>query len=632
MNQKLNRSVDYNHKVLEVKNLKKYFYVGVGKGKLTIPAVDDVSLDVYKREVFGLVGESGCGKTTTGRTIIKLYNPTDGSVDLNGIRIGAGYGGNIQNIKRIKKEAKESILKLSPDKYRVYEIKSDIEQKIDYIKQDIQTLKLKLKNDTKKANAPFEQHQADLYQLKSLFTLDVAKINYEFTLQKHALERQIENEMEREYKNEVAIAETTYQHKLSGLKDSAALTKETINKRIVELKEEHKNNLEALKSEYQPRIEKAEKDRLPKADVKVKIQELKRIRKEKTLKRQDQYKQAVQEKIAPNRQAIQKSIQELKVSYQVQLAQKNAEIQQLKQSEKQKIADLPKFEASSEDLKTLQDRIKQIKADRREKVQHEKDEIRNIKTVNKSKEALIASRKMQMIFQDPISSLNPRMTVKEIVGEGLTILGGYSDEEITKRVSDVLELVGLSADYAARYPHEFSGGQRQRIGIARALIMNPNFIIADEPISALDVSIRAQVINLLTDLREELGLTILFIAHDLSVVRFFCDRIAVMYYGKIVELAPSEELFAHPMHPYTKSLLSAIPQPDPDYEKGRKRINYDPSKHNYRMDKPSLREVAPGHMVYANNQEFEELKKEYEAINQLNKTKTAAKTAVEAEV
>jgi oligopeptide transport system ATP-binding protein len=171
--------------------------------------------------------------------------------------------------------------------------------------------------------------------------------------------------------------------------------------------------------------------------------------------------------------------------------------------------------------------------------------------------------------------------------------------------------VGLSADYATRYPHEFSGGQRQRIGIARALIMNPNFIIADEPISALDVSIRAQVINLLTELREELGLTILFIAHDLSVVRFFCDRIAVMYYGKIVELAPSEELFARPMHPYTRSLLSAIPQPDPDYEKGRKRINYNPSQHDYRIDKPSLRDVAPGHSVYANDKEFEIIKKEY---------------------
>ena len=178
-------------------------------------------------------------------------------------------------------------------------------------------------------------------------------------------------------------------------------------------------------------------------------------------------------------------------------------------------------------------------------------------------------------------------------------------------VAEALEIVGLSPDYATRYPHEFSGGQRQRIGIARALIKNPSFIIADEPISSLDVSIRAQIINLLTDLKEELGLTILFIAHDLSVVRFFCDRIAVMYYGKIVELAPSNELFKNPMHPYTISLLSAIPQPDPDYEKGRKRINYDSSMHDYTVDKPELKEISEGHFVYANNKEFEIMKENY---------------------
>ena len=218
---------------------------------------------------------------------------------------------------------------------------------------------------------------------------------------------------------------------------------------------------------------------------------------------------------------------------------------------------------------------------------------------------------MQMIFQDPISSLNPRMTVREIIGEGLKIRGGYSEETIDEMVAEALKIVGLLPEYASRYPHEFSGGQRQRIGIARALVMNPDFIIADEPISALDVSIRAQILNLLTDLRDKFGLTILFVAHDLSVVRFFCDRIAVMYNGKIVEMASAEELFNNPLHPYTISLLSAIPQPDPDYEKGRKRIHYDPSIHDYREDKPSMREIAKGHFVYVNNKEFEELKEKY---------------------
>ncbi|WP_408609942.1 ATP-binding cassette domain-containing protein [Haploplasma axanthum] len=217
---------------------------------------------------------------------------------------------------------------------------------------------------------------------------------------------------------------------------------------------------------------------------------------------------------------------------------------------------------------------------------------------------------MQMIFQDPISSLNPRMVVGDIISEGLRIKGVTDKKEIQKRVFEMLNLVGLSKEHASRYPHEFSGGQRQRIGIARALIVNPDFIIADEPISALDVSIQAQVINLLNELKEKLGLTILFVAHDLSVVKYFSDRIAVMYFGKIVELASSEELFANPLHPYTKSLLSAIPHPDPELEKTRKRIIYDLSVHDYRTQKPTLREIKPGHFISANDAEYKKYLKE----------------------
>ena len=220
-----------------------------------------------------------------------------------------------------------------------------------------------------------------------------------------------------------------------------------------------------------------------------------------------------------------------------------------------------------------------------------------------------------MIFQDPISSLNPRMTVEEIVSEGLVINGERDKELIARKVKEALELVGLAPEYISRYPHEFSGGQRQRIGIARALIMNPGIIVADEPISALDVSIKAQVINLLSELREKLDLTILFIAHDLSVVKFFCDRIAVMYYGKIVELATSKELFAHPLHGYTKSLLSAIPHPDPDYEKKRRRISYSPAQHDYATDRPEFVEIVPGHFVRANQKELIEMKKELGVID-----------------
>jgi ABC-type oligopeptide transport system ATPase subunit len=175
----------------------------------------------------------------------------------------------------------------------------------------------------------------------------------------------------------------------------------------------------------------------------------------------------------------------------------------------------------------------------------------------------------------------------------------------------MLELVGLVKEHASRYPHEFSGGQKQRIGVARAVIMEPELIIADEPVSALDVSIQAQVINLLNDLREELGLTILFIAHDLSVVKYFSDRIGVMYYGKLVELADADELFRNPLHPYTKSLLSAIPLPDPAYEKQRQRITYNPlASHDYTQEGPTLKEIKPGHFVYCNSAEFEQYSKE----------------------
>ena len=216
-----------------------------------------------------------------------------------------------------------------------------------------------------------------------------------------------------------------------------------------------------------------------------------------------------------------------------------------------------------------------------------------------------------MVFQDPIASLDPRMTVREIIAEGLKIRGIRNKEEINEKVYEVLEKVGLVKEHAGRYPHEFSGGQRQRIGVARAIIMRPELIIADEPISALDVSIQAQVINLLNDLRKELGLTILFIAHDLSVVKYFSDRIAVMYFGNMVELADSDELFKHPLHPYTRSLLSAIPLPDPVYEKQRVRIVYNPlADHDYSVDKPTLREVSKGHFVSCNDQEEAEYKKQ----------------------
>ena len=221
------------------------------------------------------------------------------------------------------------------------------------------------------------------------------------------------------------------------------------------------------------------------------------------------------------------------------------------------------------------------------------------------------TRDVQMIFQDPMDSLNERAKVGYIVAEGLYAPGRhYTEDQRRDMVDKALSDVGLLPEFASRFPHEFSGGQRQRIGIARALILDPKFIVADEPISALDVSIRAQVLNLLARLQKERGLTYLFIAHDLSVVRFICDRIAVIHKGRIVELAESEQLFAHPLHPYTKALLSAIPQPDPIAERNKKLLVYDPACHHYEVDKPQWTEVEPGHFILANAPELDVYRRE----------------------
>jgi oligopeptide transport system ATP-binding protein len=218
---------------------------------------------------------------------------------------------------------------------------------------------------------------------------------------------------------------------------------------------------------------------------------------------------------------------------------------------------------------------------------------------------LEVTHKIQMIFQDPMASLNERAKVDYIVSEGLYNTRNYTDEEDRKvKVARALLEVGLLPEFASRFPHEFSGGQRQRIGVARALIMEPEFIIADEPISSLDVSIRAQVLNLLSDLQKTKGLTYMFISHDLSVVRFIADRIAVIHKGRIVELAETEELFHSPLHPYTRSLLSAIPTPDPRVEKEKRVLVYDPGVHDYGTQKPEWVEIRNGHFVYGNEPEL----------------------------
>ena len=386
--------------LLKVEHLCQYF------GGLK--AVDDVSFEIKKGEVFGLVGESGCGKTTTGRSIIKLYDITSGDVYFKGIRIAAGKRSYMDAIARAKEAYKEKVKEANDDAEKKA-LKAQLDQTI-------------AENRKKMKEAAHDQKHCD-----------------------------------KEY--------------------SAKLVAE-------------------LNAKYLPLIEKAQGE------------------------------------------------------------------------EKKKLT----------------------------------AEFKN--ELHKAKRTKLVTR-IQMIFQDPIASLDPRMTVKEIIAEGLVIQGERDKKYLEERVYEMLELVGLVREHAGRYPHEFSGGQRQRIGVARSIIMNPELIIADEPVSALDVSIQAQVINLLNELRERFGLTIMFIAHDLSVVKYFSDRIGVMYFGKMVELATSEELFKNPLHPYTKSLLSAIPLPDPIYEKKRQRIVYNPlAEHDYSVDKPSFREVSPGHFVQCNDAEY----------------------------
>lgn len=231
----------------------------------------------------------------------------------------------------------------------------------------------------------------------------------------------------------------------------------------------------------------------------------------------------------------------------------------------------------------------------------------DIQKIRKRKDLLKFNKKIQMIFQDPYASLNPRLKVMDIVAEGIDIHHLATDKrDRKKRVYDLLETVGLSKEHANRYPHEFSGGQRQRIGIARALAVEPEFIIADEPISALDVSIQAQVVNLLLKLQRERGITFLFIAHDLSMVKYISDRIAVMHFGKIVEIGPAEEIYQNPLHDYTKSLLSAIPQPDPESERSRKRFSHIDDEANNHLRQ--LHEIRPNHFVFSTEEEAAQLR------------------------
>ncbi len=518
---KKSKKFDYDNAevILDVRHLKQFFRYGKGAYKYT-KAVNNVSFSVYKGEVFGLVGESGCGKTTTGRSIIKLYQITSGDVWFKGVRIAAGTRWNEKEIKYTKIRLNAALKKNKVDKT------SDLSV---------------LDNDFKeKFNEPFNY--------KKVLEEVNAKITDNY-FDKEPFLRKYE-----------AIISKYEELNNAEIEKATAIIKEQ-RKKIAAAKHDNKYCDKDISLEAMQKVK--DKYSYLKEDQKSKEDKIKQSK----LDNNNELTLAL--KNITNKDDINKIKEEYKVKLETKLNEIENEYKYL-------IDDSKKF---NEELK-------------------------------KAKQTSITSQ-IQMIFQDPIASLNPRMTVRNIIAEGLYIKGIKDEAFITSEVNRVLELVGLLPEHANRYPHEFSGGQRQRIGIARAIIMKPELIIADEPVSALDVSIQAQVINLLNDLRDNLGLTILFIAHNLSVVKYFCDRIAVMYFGNLVELATSEELFAHPLHPYTKSLLSAVPHPDPNIEKNRKRIVYNAqTSHDYSVDKPSMREISKGHFVYCNDKEEAEYKLE----------------------
>ncbi len=612
-----NHVVDKSQIILEVENLKKHFISGSGKNKLIVPAVDGVSFNVYKREVFGIVGESGCGKTTTGRTVMKLYSATEGVVKLNGDIISAGYKGIEREIEEVKRQAEMKMIEVDEHAATVYKIEDELKHNLIDAEYHMKTVEVGHVEKLKSLRKPMDDYRNATYKIKNNYELEVAKVDHKYHLAVVKIKATTKNAVKEEHDQEIARNKLGLSRKTGGLKDSAALEKVEIEKRLNELQVHYDKIFTDLEKKYEPLIAKAEKEIVSKSDANNDIQKLTKEKKSQTAKLKAQYKKDRTKLKVPDKSAIKKLISNEKIKQKEEIKKLKNNMADLKQKAKETVSKVADNKVLGVDLDKLEVKKNEIKQWQKDETARLKEKISHYIKMNKSKEALENSRKMQMIFQDPISSLNPRLTVEEIIGEGLVIQGDLNSQDIKEKVAEMLDKVGLQRNYAARYPHEFSGGQRQRIGIARALIMKPDFIIADEPISALDVSIRAQVINLLHELKDELGLTIMFIAHDLSVVRFFCDRIAVMYYGKIVEIGDAQELFNNPLHPYTKSLLSAVPQPDPDYEKNRIKIGYNPvTAHDYRHNKPSLREITPGHSVFVNDAEFEQIKKEYLETNE----------------
>ena len=601
--------IDYSQKVLEIQNLQQHFKTGFGKRRIINKAVDGVTFDVYKRESFGLVGESGCGKTTLGRTIIKLYKPTQGLVKLNGVAVGMGYQGNLNNIKQLKKEFKDEFIKHDTFKSKLKDLSDSYHIEKKAIKDKIQTLRIEGLKTFESYQKEIDVLEQSIVYLKETHLTDVSDLTFKTNQIILSLINTPETLERKNFEYKIASEKNKCRKKVGAINDSKGLESEERKKQIQALEEEREARIALFKQEFESNIQtliETEAQKIERVNLVKKHKEEKQIKVSKEKERYTQKKLELKEKLKTLKAA--KVSKELPENIKNELNVLKQTLSELDLNYKKSITDLKQsFKLNKESFPIDTQAQEKVKQHYQVLINKEKEIIKEAHAVESMKHDE-SMNKMQMIFQDPISSLNPRMTVKEIIAEGLRIQGFKDDEEIDQKVFDVLKIVGLVPEHAFRYPHEFSGGQRQRIGIARALIVNPDFIIADEPISALDVSIQAQIINLMNELKKTLGLTILFIAHDLSVVKYFCDRIAVMYYGKIVELASAEELFKNPMHPYTKSLLSAVPQPDPITERKRKRIPYDPTLHDYSKDIPVLTEVSKDHFVLANTKEIKTYK------------------------
>lgn len=617
------KTIDYNTKVLEVNNLKQHFVSGRGKRKITVKAVDDISFDVYKREVFGIVGESGCGKTTTGRSIIKLYEPTSGEIIFNGYPINIGFEEELTQINNIKKQLKLDLIHADPYKKAIYEAKESSKITIKQLNQSLKQIELAKEKEIRELSKPFEDHKDLVSEQKNELKTKIQIANNNYSRTKKELKQNREKSLEKDLRKliKVLTAKTKNNKKIVKYQENISL--EEKQELYTNLDNQLVEDIKLSEDRVNRSIDFARSNRLSKDDVLKKLDEAASLRTQLIQEASNNYQQIVSEseKQLGTKEDLNIAINKIKAdtneieAIKIQISAEREKLQKtLLEIKKDKTNNVEKYAVDKELLNN-------IKLTRNTEIAQIKEAIKLAKKKHNgqyedgtSQKELLS--KIQMIFQDPISSINPRMIVKEIIAEGLKIQGEKDPKVIEEKVYDALNLVGLLPEHATRYPHEFSGGQRQRIGIARALVINPELIIADEPISALDVSIQAQVINLLNGLKDKLDLTIVFIAHDLSVVKFFSDRIAVMYYGKIVELTTSEKLFKHPLHPYTISLLSAIPQPDPASEKNRKRIVYDPRSHDYQPDDEIVfHEVEEGHWVRGSLREMEMYKQKIKDLD-----------------